>query len=171
MKSKFFFFLLFFAVLSSDEFCPFCDPEIAAKQEVYRGSHWHVLVDYRPVLEGHLLIVPIQHRLTRHELTREEHNELYEIEKKVQCVFTRRFGSEVEDFQYEKNGPTLQSVHHFHIHAIPFDSKMKSFIKKIGLFAKLFLLPPSKLSHEEALKEQELFRNLFNECSLLDIKT
>lgn len=162
----FFFFLLCYSFLSADDGCPFCDPSIISKQEVYRGNHWLVLLDYKPVLEGHVLLVPIEHRLTRHELSREEHNELYDIEKMVHCVFLSRFGQNVEDFQYEKNGPTLQSVNHFHIHVIPFEGKMKSFGEKIRLFSRLFLFPPSALSDEQILFEKSQLQILFKKCSI-----
>lgn len=167
MKIRLFLFvLLCYSILYADGECPFCDPAIINRQEVYHGNHWRVLLDYKPVLEGHVLLIPIAHRLTRHELSQEEHNELYEIEKMVHCVFLNRFGPKVEDFQYEKNGPTLQSVNHFHIHVLPFEGKMKSFGEKIRLFSRLFLFPPSPLSEDQFALEKSQMQTLFKECQL-----
>lgn len=166
MKSKILFTLLFFlcGILVAEENCPFCDASIIDKQEVYRGNFWQVLLDYKPVVSGHLLIVPLEHRLTRHELSREEHDELFDIEKKVHCVFMSRFGKSIEDFQYEKNGPTLQSVHHFHIHVLPIDSTFRSSWKKMVLFTKLFIFPPSPLSDDEREHEKNELIALFQQC-------
>ncbi|KAF3363196.1 hypothetical protein PHSC3_000210 [Chlamydiales bacterium STE3] len=165
MHHKFFLFLVFswITLLCGEEFCPFCNEAILNNQEVYRGTYWRVLVDYKPVVEGHLLIVPIEHHVTRHELSWDEHNELYAIEKKIHCVFKERFGPEIEDFQYEKNGPALQSVNHFHIHVLPIAPKMKSLLEKIKLVTRLFVFPPKALSNDKRQQEQEFFLNLFGQ--------
>ena len=104
-------------------------------------------------LEGHLLIVPIEHRLSRHELTYDEHAELYKIEKIVRCIFQKRIGEGIEDLQYEKNGATLQSVNHFHIHVIPIDKTVSSFVGKMKLAWMLFV-PKKALTDEELEKEK-----------------
>src|SRR6187200_1048322 len=99
------FLLSITATLPAKE-CPFCSQEVIEKQQIYQGNYWRILLDYQPVAQGHLLLVPIQHRLTRHELSYEEHEELYRIEKIAHCIFQHRFGNDIEDLQYEKNGPT-----------------------------------------------------------------
>lgn len=153
-----------FSLLVGEEGCPFCLKSIIQNQEVYRGQHWHVLLDYRPVVPGHLLIIPIEHHVTRHEMSKEEHDELFDIEKKIHCVLQKRFGNDIEDFQYEKNGPTLQSVHHFHIHVLPISKEMKSTYEKVKFLTRLLLLPPKKLSLAEKEEEKRLYSSLFNEC-------
>lgn len=146
------FFLLFAHVLAAEK-CIFCKQEVIDKQQVYQGEHWRILLDYRPVAQGHLLLVPIEHRLTRHELSEEEHAELYKIEQIARRIFVKRFGEKIEDLQYEKNGPTLQSVHHFHIHMIPIEQGADSLMGKMKLAWALFT-PRARLSDEELERER-----------------
>ncbi|MGK5595538.1 MAG: HIT family protein [Parachlamydiaceae bacterium] len=166
MNPKLILFLLSccLSFLFGEEGCPFCNPSIIQDQEVYRGQYWSILLDFKPVVKGHLLIVPIEHHVTRHEISREAHDELFEIEKKIHCVFQTRFGKDIEDFQYEKNGPTLQSVHHFHIHVLPINKNLKSTYAKVKLLTRLLILPPKKLSIEEKEKEKLLYIDRFKKC-------
>jgi diadenosine tetraphosphate (Ap4A) HIT family hydrolase len=181
MKNLVFLFLAFFVVTSipipiptststlSAKECAFCKPEVIEKQQVYQGKYWRILIDYQPVVKGHLLLVPIEHRRARHELTEEEHNELYKIEKIAHCILQKRFGrgvgdvegigdvedvdGDVEDLQYEKNGATLQSVNHFHIHVIPIDKEMGSLWGRVKLAWALFT-PRKTLTDEELEREK-----------------
>lgn len=149
-------YLAFFLVIAASSFadeCIFCKQEVIDKQQVYQGDHWRILLDYAPVAKGHLLLVPIEPRLTRHELTKEEHDELYKIEKITHSIFQKRFGPDIEDLQYEKNGTTLQSVHHFHIHVIPVEKDANSMMGKMKLAWALFT-PRDKLTDEELEREK-----------------
>lgn len=152
MKTLAFLLFILTSTLSAKE-CIFCKQEVIDKQQVYQGNHWRILIDYQPVAKGHLLLIPIEHRLTRHELTEEEHDELYKIEKIAHCILQKRFGEDVEDLQYEKNGATLQSVNHFHIHVIPVDKEAGSLLGRMKLAWALFT-PRKKLSDEELEREK-----------------
>lgn len=145
--------------------CPFCDPEIISKQQVYHSNFWRVLVDHKPIQDGHLLLVPIVHKLTRHELSLEEVIDLYYVEKLVRQVLIDRFGNAIEDLQYEKNGTTLQSVNHFHIHVVPIREAMSGVLGKIQLAWRLFIYRPA-LSQEQIEKEKELFTSLFQHAEI-----
>lgn len=168
MKSKVLLFLLYFLTIglvhSNESSCPFCQP--MENQEIFRKTYWRVVADYKPVTQGHLLIIPLAHRLTRHELSFEEHAELYEIEKKIHCMIQERFGKNFEDFQYEKNGPTLQSVNHFHIHVLPIDSeKLASGWQKFLFASRILLTPPSKISDEKLEEERQSYLLAFERCA------
>jgi diadenosine tetraphosphate (Ap4A) HIT family hydrolase len=154
------FLFIFASALLFGEECPFCNKEIIQKQEVHRSRYWHILVDYRPILPGHLLLVPIAHRPTRHSLTLEEQIDLYNIEKRVHHAILNHFGALSEDLQFEKNGPTFQSVHHFHIHVLPISKEQGSFWGRIQLAWRLFM-PPPQLSDEQLAQEKAQFSLLF----------
>lgn len=155
--------VLNYSLLAENKECIFCQPAIIERQTIFQTKYWHVLIDYKPVVEGHLLIVPIAHRLTRYELTLEEHLDLYHLENQLHSIFQKRFGNSINDLQYEKNGPILQSVNHFHIHLIPISESQGSFFGKLWLMARLFLLPSPTLSNEKLEKEKLTFQKLFNE--------
>ena len=164
MKNALLILLIIFLPLFAQEDCPFCSERIQ-NQEVYRGQYWKVIVDYKPLLSGHLLIIPLAHRLTLHDLSREEFDELYDIEKKVHCALQARYGHDIEDFQYEKNGPTLQSVHHLHIHVLPIQKeKMQSWWNKFWLTSRMLVFPLEKLNNEELAHERQAYKQAFEQC-------
>lgn len=159
--------LLFFSLtLHAASPCPFCEEKVMQVQQVYQGCHWRVLLDYRPAVRGHLLLIPIVHRLTRHELTWEEHEELFIIEDLVHEAFKRRFGPSIEDLQYEKNGPSLQSVNHFHIHVLPITQEQGTWLGRWKLGWSLFI-PRNKLSEAELEAEKKIFIELFEHQQIL----
>jgi len=156
--------LVLLPLFAQGEDCPFCAEKIQ-NQQVYQGNYWRVIVDYKPLLPGHLLIIPMAHRLTIHELTREEHAELFDIEKKVHCALQERYGPAIEDFQYEKNGPTLQSVNHLHIHVLPIEkAKMNSWWDKFWFTSRMLVGAPKRLSDEELTHEKQLYQKAFAHC-------
>lgn len=152
--------LLFFTFALDAVECPFCDSKNLERQQLFQGCYWRILLDYQPALPGHLLLVPIAHRLTRHELTLEEHEELYVIENIVHEALKNRFGTSIENLQYEKNGPTLQSVNHFHIHVLPIAKEQGSLLGRWRLIWSLFA-PRTKLSESELKAEKKLFIEQF----------
>lgn len=157
-------FLFLIATLSlfaSENNCPFCNPDIISKQQVYESPFWRVLIDFQPTLPGHLLIIPIAHRSNLYELSREEFADLYDVEQKVHRALVNRYGRVIEDLQYEKNGPTLQSVPHFHIHVLPVTKDLQSMWQKLLLGAKLFLFPSGKLSQNELEQEKKEYVKAF----------
>lgn len=155
--------LLFSSLFSSSDYhCPFCDNQVIESQLVYKGNYWIVMTNYKPILPGHLLIVPIAHRATRHELSKEEHDELYSIEAKIRQVLQQRFGPQIEDFQHEKNGPTLQSVYHFHIHVLPIDSKkIGTWWSRFLFTSKILVMPATRISDEEQQRELDTYKAAF----------
>lgn len=157
---RIFLLILFLSTSLLAEDCPFCRPEVIEKQEVYHSCYWRILIDYQPALPGHLLLVPIAHRLTRHDLTNEENQDLIQIEKIVHKALQGRFGNDIEDLQYEKNGPTLQSVNHFHIHVLPITPDQGSLWGRMNLALRLFV-PPTKLEASELAKEKATYQSFF----------
>jgi ATP adenylyltransferase len=103
---------------SSQTHCIFC--EVPSDQWVYSTRNWFVVKDGYPVTEGHLLILPKQHRLDFFELSDDEQSELPELLKILKakiCADDRR----VSGFNIGANcGESAgQSVFHCHIHLIP----------------------------------------------------
>jgi diadenosine tetraphosphate (Ap4A) HIT family hydrolase len=142
--------------------CPFCTPRIIETQGVFETKHLRVLIDFAPVVKGHLLVIPKRHISKAHEMTKEEWTELSEVIPKVVKVFQKKFNAD----QYliiEKNGPLSgQTVPHVHFHVIPIPSEEMSEVAKIALFTKIFNITPSKMKTEEINQEVKTLRDSFN---------
>lgn len=133
--------------------CPFCDPKVVQTQSIYENESHYVLIDYAPVVKGHLLVVPKRHVMKAHEMTEEEWKKLSDAFSKV----VQLFGKAYDVSQYlvlEKNGPLAgQTVPHVHFHVLPFENKKMSDDAKKALFFKIFDQVPKRLSKEEMQKE------------------
>jgi diadenosine tetraphosphate (Ap4A) HIT family hydrolase len=133
--------------------CPFCNNKIIEEQSAFESEYFHVLVDYMPRVQGHLLVIPKRHVMKAHELTLNEWQELSTLIPKVVKVFT----DFLETDQYiilEKNGPkAYQAVPHVHFHLMPIQSQ-----KWVDVFN---YAKPRKLSPEELQEEVATFRNYF----------
>lgn len=143
--------------------CPFDEgSEAIARQEVYSGELWRVLVDYRPVLPGHILIIPKRHLRDRSWLTREEHAELYDVEQLVHLALQERMGEGTDNFQMEKNGEKagMSVPGHFHIHVYPMTHRLSRW-ELTQLLAQLLLFPAPYLSDEELAEEVALYKHAF----------
>ena len=156
--------LLFFLLLPIAAFagCSFCDPKVITNQSVYENELFYVLVDYAPVVNGHLLVIPKRHIMKAHEMTKEEWSGLSDVIPKTVRVFQQAYNTD----QYlilEKNGPFAgQTVPHVHFHLLPMSTNKISDAAKATLFAKIFNQMPTKLSPEETRLEVERLKKYFN---------
>lgn len=75
------------------DFCPFCQQAIVDNQSVFESESFHVLVDYKPRVKGHLLVIPKRHVVKAHELSEKEWCELSMIIPKVIRVFETYLGT------------------------------------------------------------------------------
>jgi len=132
--------------------CPFCTEEIIEDQQVFESAYFHVLVDYRPRVEGHLLVVPKRHVAMAHELTEQEWQELSAVINKIVQVF-KDFLDIGQYMILEKNGPkAFQEIPHVHFHLLPVRSQK---------WREIFDVAPRQLEREELLQEVAAYRNAF----------
>jgi len=90
------------------EGCPFCEEKFF----VYRGEVASVRHTYKPVVEGHVLVIPNRHVERFEELTPEELEEM--------GTLVKQFHGDGDYLLVQKNGKKAgQSVPHVHIHVIP----------------------------------------------------
>jgi diadenosine tetraphosphate (Ap4A) HIT family hydrolase len=104
--------------ISKDEACcAFCDESVIGKQIVYRGEKASVLATHKPVVRGHLLVIPNRHVETFDGLTEEEFMEIGKLLKKAHGA--------KDYFILQKNGILAgQSVPHVHFHLLPRESRL-----------------------------------------------
>jgi histidine triad (HIT) family protein len=135
--------------------CPFCNEENVHYQGFYESKNVIALFNYRPVLEGHSLIIPKRHVEKFEDLTSQELIEIGECIRKTHLAFKDVYHK--DDYllvlQNGKNGG--QTVPHVHFHMIPRGSELTSLIKaKLWLS---FLTDVTGLS--EPIKPAEMFKN------------
>ena len=145
-------FFSFYTAAFAD--CPFCNQNVIDRQSVFETESYHVLLDYKPRVKGHLLVVPKRHVVKAHELTGQEWNELSQIIPKVFNVF-ENFLKTDQYIVLEKNGPkAYQEIPHVHFHLIPVHNQH---------WKEIFDVSPRQLSPAELEKEKELFGSYFKE--------
>lgn len=104
---------------NESEACPFCRDEVIHSQQVYEGKLVRVLYNFRPALEGHILIIPKRHVSLFENLTDDEIVEMKSAIQKMQTAFEKAYDKS-DYILVLQNGPNGgQSVPHTHLHMIP----------------------------------------------------
>jgi diadenosine tetraphosphate (Ap4A) HIT family hydrolase len=136
------------------ENCPFCEPRVLAAQVIYESTLSLALLNYKPAVKGHMLILPKRHVERYEELTAEEAASLQALIAKVDRAERAIFGATGYTL-LEKNGREAgQSVPHVHFHYFP----RKVGDSNLSLAIRMFLAPWLKpLSPEELESQRDRF--------------
>jgi len=131
----------------SFDLCPFCDTKIIQRQKFYEDTLSLALYSYKPILEGHCLIVPKRHVERYEDLTLEEMTSLQQLIQRTHKAVSKALGTR-SYILLQKNGASVgQTVPHVHIHYIPREEHNSSIL---GLFFRFFINPiKSPISPEE----------------------
>lgn len=99
--------------------CPFCNKQVLDYQMFYEDEFVQVLYNYKPMVEGHCLIIPKRHVERYEDLNPKEIEHLGLVTQKVHQAAKVVFA--VEPYLLlQKNGEEAgQTVPHLHIHYIP----------------------------------------------------
>ena len=143
--------------------CVFCTDNnrgqiIVSRQLLFQTTHWNVLLDHKPVVYGHLILSPKEHRRARIELTQEETADLYQVQQRIHTIFRKTFQSDW-NLQYEKN--VGWGIPHFRIHVLPSSSFMGFAWLQVKLFSWTFIPPYWSLSPDQLRSQAQAF--LLNE--------
>ena len=133
--------------------CALCSPEVIKKQIYLEGNTINALLNYKPLLEGHSLIVPKRHVERFENLTPDELVEIGSVISKVQQVFKKVYGKE-DYVLFLQNGVAAgQTDPQVHFHMIPRGNEGLVVVKVKLLWAflteALFMrkpLPPDQLA-------------------------
>lgn len=98
--------------------CPFCDPQEswAFDRKLEEFTHFHLICDVHPLMEGHLLLIPKRHVSCIGEYSAEEWEEFLILYESIKKWVETQYGS-VATFEHGRIG---QTVFHSHIHFLPF---------------------------------------------------
>ncbi|MCB1149011.1 MAG: HIT family protein [Chlamydiia bacterium] len=101
---------------------PFCDPEVLAKQTIYRGKKVSLLYDHSPMRLGgempHFLVITNAHKTHFEELSPDEYIEAMQVANAVASYFQEAQPKSTLYFLHKKGRPAGQTVPHWHMHII-----------------------------------------------------
>jgi histidine triad (HIT) family protein len=131
MKKKIFIFISLIILICSAGFyiksftikesayCPFCDSKVIDYQKYYEDENILGLYSYRPLVEGHCLILPKRHIEKFEDLSKQEIEKIFFLIKKTHIAMQKII--DVNSYMIlQKNGKEVgQSVPHLHFHYIP----------------------------------------------------
>ena len=102
----------------SNSKCPFCNTNVLRKQVFYQDDFVMGLCDYKPIYQGHCLVIPKRHVKRFEELSDDEFVAAMNLIKKINKVIQKKFGPCLY-VVLQKNGKGVQAVPHVHFHYIP----------------------------------------------------
>ena len=97
-------------------FCKILNGEIPSKK-IYEDDQVIAILDINPIVDGHLLIIPKNHRTDFTELTQEEVYHIHEVANKLTTVLMDKL--DAVSMTLTVNYGEAQVVKHFHLHLLP----------------------------------------------------
>lgn len=125
---------------------------------IYQGTHWVVDHAYPTTHLGWLVILSKRHIEALHELSREEFQELAEIEYKL--VQTMHIDGSVEK-EYMMCFAEGEGFQHVHIHIVPKPTDLPAELKGPRIFARLAVDKEQAISTQEIIAFCEEFTRKF----------
>lgn len=98
------------------DFCKIINKEIDAFI-VHETDKNIVFLDYAPINEGHVLIVPKIHKSSILNMPNETLAEINEIIKKIVAIYEKEYGA--KSYSIMQNGGECCDYGHYHMHVFP----------------------------------------------------
>ncbi|MFA4872185.1 MAG: HIT family protein [Patescibacteria group bacterium] len=128
--------------------CEFCDKNID-KQEIFRTDYMKVLCPHRPVIDKHLIIMPINHIETFDQLSGKELLDCLFVIKKIKDAFIGSYKMTGYNLIINNGKKAGQKISHSHIHFFPrFNNEAMSPFKAM------------ENSNREILSDQEIINKV-----------
>ena len=113
---------------------PFTDQKIIDRQQLAEGNSTHVLYNYAPLIEPHLLLIPKEWRGDFRALEKPEFLEMCQM---ASIAMTRMEGS---SYLFFKNGkPAGQSIPHFHFHLVAAPDEQAALFAKCKIIKNILI--------------------------------
>ena len=98
--------------------CPFC--RLNSKEHAFTTSqNFMAVYDISPMLPGHTLIIPFEHRESLHELDQDQLAEFFQFARRVTKGLCEFLDTDAFDWSVQEKEEAGQSVPHLHLHIIP----------------------------------------------------
>lgn len=149
------------AYREAEEFeeCPFCMQEVLDSQKIFEDEHIVAMLTYKPIVEGHVLVIPKRHVERFEDLSPNEIQHIHKVISRVHNVSQKKLNSS-SYLLVQKNGKEVrQTVPHLHFHYIPRRTNEST----LALFGKFLIEPlqrPVDMSWLE--KNARSYRKEFN---------
>ncbi|KAL7466286.1 hypothetical protein ACHAXS_006591 [Conticribra weissflogii] len=93
--------------------------KIASSQIFYRSTHSFGMVNLRPLVPGHVLVVSNRVAPLLSDLDEEEYDDLWKTTRKVQDLLKQQYKCEAFNVAVQDGAGAGQSVPHVHVHVLP----------------------------------------------------
>ena len=93
--------------------------KILSSQIFHKTKHSFAVVNLRPIVHGHVLVVSNRVAPTLTNLTDNEYDDLWKTVRKVQRVLKQKFNCDAFNVAVQDGTAAGQSVPHVHIHILP----------------------------------------------------
>ena len=123
--------------------CHLCEVQKKGAHVIKKTKNAFVCMNYQPIVKGHIMILPIKHKKSYKDLTKEEAKEMFLLVQEMSLVLRKTFnkGATLTAINHGKT----QSEEHIHMHVMP-DSENQKFIKDS------FNSPARKIAEEKDLQ-------------------
>ena len=112
--------------------CPFCNPEVIQRESLLQTLHTNVLANFKPSVDGHILVIPSRHVVTPRELTHEEALDLHTATEEAKEKLGQLFDTTHFTVGYNQGEFAGGSVDHLHVHVVPRRRRFDSGLELIG---------------------------------------
>ncbi|MBO4636166.1 MAG: HIT family protein [Clostridiales bacterium] len=99
------------------EGCIFCDKKNISTEFVYEDDLVMAFLDFDPINEGHVLLVPKEHYLDADEMPDELLTHLMLVSKKIVAAIKEGFSP--DGYSIMQNGGAFNDIGHYHLHIFP----------------------------------------------------
>ncbi|KAJ7723280.1 diadenosine tetraphosphate asymmetrical hydrolase [Mycena maculata] len=89
------------------------------RQAFYRSSLSYAIVNYKPIVPGHVLVIPTRHVPRLADLNEQELSSLMRAIQQVGSVIERAYGADALTVACQDGKAAGQSVPHVHFHLLP----------------------------------------------------
>ena len=97
-------------------FCKILNGDIPSKK-IYEDEMVIAIMDVNPVVDGHVLVIPKEHKVDFTELDNDLLNHIYGVAKDLTPMLMDKLGASAMTFTV--NYGDSQQVKHFHLHLLP----------------------------------------------------
>ena len=104
--------------------CPFCTK--IQNAIFYESKLSCAIYNLKPIVPGHVMIIPKAHRQHLLDLTEEEHIDFFQTVKEVCKIIKKHYKAEGLSLLIQDGEAAGQTVPHIHMHIAPLDGKMST---------------------------------------------
>ncbi|MCL5440140.1 MAG: HIT family protein [Thermoplasmataceae archaeon] len=104
-----------------DTECIFCTDVVAKRNAaiVYEDTDTMAFMDYAPVEEGHLLVIPKKHYESILDIESEDYVRVHDLVRKISPILLRALHADGLNVGQNNGTCANQVVMHYHVHMIP----------------------------------------------------